>query len=236
MGTRGLYGFRKNGIDKLTYNHYDSYPDYLGQIMVEFCKTTSIEEMNEIFDRIILVAENSTPTQEQITECIEFYDEGVSTGKVEDWYCLLREAQGNPNVYKHGLKYMVDNQNFIKDSLFCEYAYIINLDTECLEFWVGFQKEPDENNRYGTEVDDGYYPCKLLEEYSLGEINESLVEVIVNDMNCLVEREYAEDTDEAEEDRGVTVDDFDDIADAIKNCRTSGTLDNGIKWRLEFDI
>lgn len=235
MGTRGLYGFRKNGIDKLTYNHYDSYPNYLGQIMVEFCKTTSIEEMNEIFNRIVLVTEGSTPTQEQIAECIEFYDGGVSTGTTEDWYCLLREAQGNPNVYKHGLKYMIDDQGFIKDSPFCEYAYIINLDTECLEFWVGFQKEPDENNRYGTEVEDMYYPCKLLEEYSLGEINESLVEVIVNDMNCLVEREYAEDTDEAEE-KEITVDDFDDIADAIKEyCRTSGTLDNGIKWRLEFD-
>lgn len=25
MGTRGLYGFHKNGIDKLTYNHLGSY-------------------------------------------------------------------------------------------------------------------------------------------------------------------------------------------------------------------
>ena len=35
MGTRGLYGFRKNGIDKLTYNHLDSYPDWLGKKVVE---------------------------------------------------------------------------------------------------------------------------------------------------------------------------------------------------------
>lgn len=236
MGTRGLYGFRKNGIDKLTYNHFDSYPNWLGEVMVEFCKTTSIEEMNDIYDRIILVAEDSAPTKEQIVECVEFYDGSVSSGQIEDWYCLLRNAQGNPNVYKHGLKYMIDNRGFIEDSLWCEYAYIINLDTNCLEFWVGFQKEPDEYNRYGTEVNDRYYPCKLLEEYSLGTINKSLVEVIVNDMNCLVEREYAEDTDEAEEDRDITVDDFDDIAYAIQNCSTSGMLDNGIKWHLEFDV
>lgn len=236
MGTRGLYGFRKNGIDKLTYNHFDSYPDYLGQIMVEFCKTTSVEEMNKIFDRVVLVEEGSTPTKEQIVECAEFYNGSVSTGQIEDWYCLLRNAQGNPNVYKHGLKYMIDNQGFIKDSLFCEYAYIINLDEECLEFYVGFQKEPDEYNRYGTESDDGYYPCKLLEEYSLGEINESLVEVIVKDMNCLVERENAEDTDEAEEEIDVTEDDLEYIVDSIKNGCTSGCLENGIEWKLEFDI
>ena len=185
MGTRGLYGFRKNGEDKLTYNHFDSYPDYLGRIMVEFCKSTSIKEMNEIFDRIVLVDENGKPTKKQITECIEYYNGNVSSQKVEDWYCLLREAQGNPNVYKHGLKYMVDNQGFIKDSLFCEYAYIINLDTNSLEFYVGFQKEPCLLNRYGTEEDSGYYPCKMVAYYPLEPeyMDNHTIEDYVNDMN-----------------------------------------------------
>ena len=190
MGTRGLCGFRKNGMDKLTYNHYDSYPSYLGEIMVEFCKTTSIKEMNDIFDRIVLVEEGSTPTQTQIDECIEFYNGGVSTGKVEDWYCLLREAQGNPNVYKRGLKYMIDNQGFIHDSLFCEYAYIINLDTNCLEFWVGFQTKPCNANRYGIEGRESYggssyYPCKMVAYYSLD--TEQTIEEIVDDMNKMSE-------------------------------------------------
>lgn len=167
MGTRGCYGFRKNGVDKLTYNHFDSYPDYLGEIMVRFCKETSIKELNEIFDKIILVDELSKPTKEQIAECIEFYDGTVSNQTPNDWYCLLRNAQGNPSAYKNGLKYMNDCGDFIKDSLFCEYAYIINLDTNCLEFWVGFQKEPDSSNRYGTEDDRGYYPCKMVSYYPL---------------------------------------------------------------------
>ena len=38
MGTRGLYGFRKNGVDKVTYNHYDSYPEYLGRNILEFIR------------------------------------------------------------------------------------------------------------------------------------------------------------------------------------------------------
>lgn len=167
MGTRGCYGFRKNGIDKLTYNHFDSYPDGLGRDVVKFCKETSIEEMNEIFDRIILIDENSKPTAEQIVECMKYYNGDVSTRTQEDWYCLLRETQGNLSVYKNGLKYMIDNNDFIKDSLFCEFAYIINLDTNCLEFWVGFQHEPDAGNRYGTKEGDGYYPCKMVAEYPL---------------------------------------------------------------------
>lgn len=167
MGTRGCYGFRKNGMDKLTYNHFDSYPDWLGRKMIEFCKTTSIKEMNEIFDRLVLVNRHNKPTQEQIKECIDFYDGSVSNQTVEDWYCLLREAQGEPSAYKNGLKYMIENNDFIKDSLFCEYAYIVNLDDNCLEFYVGFQKTPDEINRYGTEKVDGYYPCRMVACYPL---------------------------------------------------------------------
>lgn len=242
MGTRGLYGFRKNGVDKLTYNHYDSYPSCLGEAMVEFCKETSIEEMNEIFDKLILVVENSTPTKEQITECAEFYDGGVSTGKIDDWYCLLREAQGNPNVYKHGLRYMIDNQNFINDSLFCEYAYIINLDTNCLEFWVGFQKKPCEGNRYGTIGQDdwanscSYYPCKMVAYYSLDTIDIYSVQTLIDSMNARAEEEYSEDVEETEDCRDVTEDDLEYIGDSIKNGCTSGCLENGIEWKLEFDI
>lgn len=192
MGTRGCYGFRKNGADKLTYNHYDSYPDWLGTNMVKFCKETSVEEMHEIFDRLILVDRSSAPTKEQIVECIKFYDGSVSARKPEDWYCLLREAQGEPSVYKNGLRYMIDDNDFIEDSLFCEYAYIINLDTNCLEFWKGFQKDIDVNNRYGTKVQHGkYYPCKMMAEYPLENMSECSVEDVVADMekNCGYEEE-----------------------------------------------
>ena len=183
MGTRGLYGFRKNGIDKLTYNHWDSYPDCLGGHIVEFCKNISIKEMNEIFDKIILVNESKEPTEEQINECMEFYDGSVSTGSVREWYCLLRETQGSLYPYKRGLKYMIDSHEFIKDSLFCEYAYIINLDTNCLEFYVGFQKEPCKSNRYGVEDDRGYYPCKMVAYYALDD--QRLVQEIIDDMNVM---------------------------------------------------
>lgn len=190
MGTRGLYGFRKNGVDKTTYNHFDSYPDWLGNEVVKFCKETSIEEMNEIFDRIVLVKEMDKPTVEQISECIEYYNESVSTKSVEDWYCLLRKAQGDLNVYRRGLKYMIDNHSFIEDSLFCEYAYIINLDTNCLEFWVGFQKEPCEDNRYGTETHDNmdkYYPCKMVAYYPLD--TKKSQQEIIDDMNAIAYQE-----------------------------------------------
>ena len=184
MSTRGCYGFRKNGADKLTYNHFDSYPDCLGRTMVEFCKATLISELNEIFDKLILVNESAKPTAEQIKECKQYYDGNVNRQTVEDWYCLLRNAQGDLDAYKNGLKYMIDSCGFIKDSLWCEYAYIINLDTEELEFWVGGQDKPDIYNRYGVERNEDYYPCKMVASYPLVTIslNEYSVRDFVDDM------------------------------------------------------
>lgn len=189
MGTRGLYGFRKNGIDKCTYNHWDSYPSCLGSTVVEFCKNHTIEEMNYIFDKIVLVDENSTPTEKQIEECIEngYSDFSVGSGAQTDWYCLLRNCQGDleclAKAENHA--YMIDGIDFIKDSLYCEYAYIINLDDKVLEFYEGFQNTPQKGNRYGIDERKGfvkrYYPCKLSGTFPLNEIYD--VDKIIEMMN-----------------------------------------------------
>lgn len=169
MGTRGIYGFRKNESDKLTYNHYDSYPEGLGRNVVEFINGHSIEDLNKIYDNIILVDEDSIPTQEQIEECKQWENLSVSKQDEQDWYCLLRDAQGDLSSYDRGLKYMIDNHDFIFDSLFCEYGYIINLDTNRLEIYVGFQKIQDETSRYvvENESETEYYPCKMVAEIDL---------------------------------------------------------------------
>lgn len=175
MGTRGIYGFRKNRKDKITYNHFDSYPDVLGSTMLGFCAATSIEEMNSLYDRIELVHEEEKPTPEQIEAYRRFANTSVSTGRVDDWYCLLRELQGEPDAWKSidGTIYMIDSHDFI-----------INLDTNRLEFWEGYQKTPSSRNRYGSSPnEDGYYPCRMAASYPLDSISRSTVQQHVADMN-----------------------------------------------------
>lgn len=176
MGTRGLYGFRKDGIDKTTYNHYDSYPGSLGCSVAELCAFATPEMLEKIYDSIVLIDEDVPPTPEQIKQCVDagYYDSSVSNQSKQDWYCLLRNLQGELEEYKKNATagrttFMADNRDFIKDSLFCEYAYIINLDTQKIEFYVGFQHGPQPGNRYGEEPDEnGYYPCRLALEIPLG--------------------------------------------------------------------
>lgn len=186
MGTRGIYGFRKNGQDKLTYNHWDSYPDHLGWKVAQFVATTSIEDMNSIYDRVELVREDTKPTPEQIAACRRYENLNVSTGSEDDWYCLIRELQGEPQKWRDmdGTIYMIDNHDFIKDSLFCEYGYIINLDKNTLEFWEGFQKGPQDGNRYGeTPGDDGYYPCRFVTEFPIDLVLLGGADWAVDEMN-----------------------------------------------------
>lgn len=170
MGTRGLYGIRKDGVDKVTYNHFDSYPEYLGMNMIKFCMNHNKDALTGLFNKIELVGDEN-PTEEQKVNCKRngWFDDTVSLQTDDNWYCLLRDTQGNLECLMQADKaYMLDNSDFIKDSLFCEYAYIINLDRSVLEVWVGCQKEPDPKNRYGTQQDEyGYYPCKLIRSYHL---------------------------------------------------------------------
>ena len=62
--------------------------------------------------------------------------------------------------------------NFLINSLFCEYAYVVNLNNNTLEYYEGFQHEPQIGNRYGqepyvTRTGEKYYPCALRGIFSL---------------------------------------------------------------------
>jgi hypothetical protein len=64
---------------------------------------------------------------------------------------------------------------FIKNSLFCEWAYFYDHDNKIFEIWKGFQKEPDSTNPFGQECDeDGYYPCRRIFRGDINSINEDI--------------------------------------------------------------
>ena len=161
MGTRGLWGFRNEGKDKLTYNHFDSYPTGLGETVRKFITSHPVDVLRKIASKIELVDGKSEPTEKQIKECSKWTDLSVSNQSTKDWYCLLKGIQSDPELYSdyHNKHYMIDSKDFIQDSLFCEYAYIINLDTEKLEIYLGFQKTP-QNNRYKPSTAE----CKKIKE------------------------------------------------------------------------
>lgn len=180
MATRGLMGFRKRGIDKTMYNHYDSYPEGLGLDMLEFFRDVDLNELSVVYDKVKMVSQTVRATDEEAAEA--YSQLGIADDGVRQWYNILRGVQGHPEEYMKGLRYMVDGHDFIEDSLFCEYGYIINLDTQKLEYWVGFQQKPSEGNRYGYGERNGYYPCKLALEFTQKDIVDGDIAAIVKQM------------------------------------------------------
>ena len=153
MSTRGYIGIKKKGQLKGMYNHWDSYPSGLGKDLVEIINKIKVEDrikvLNDTFDYIELVDENSKPTNEQIGVCVKAntVDLSVANRSYEDWYCLLRKMQGDLQAYiDKVVPYMLNGNDFINDSLFCEWAYIINLDTNKFEVYTSgthFESEFD---------------------------------------------------------------------------------------------
>lgn len=152
MGTRGAFGFHADNEDKVTYNHSDSYPDGLGADILAALSGETIEHLRDVAAGLIMVNKDEKPTPEQIELCAPWPDLKVSGQSTEDWYCLLRPARGELTTWtKDGLRVMIDSHGFLLDSLFCEWAYIINLDTEQLEVYKGFNQNPEAPGRYAAE-------------------------------------------------------------------------------------
>jgi hypothetical protein len=128
MGTRGVFGFKIDGKNKLTYNHSDSYPDGLGADLVDEMKGMDLKWLKTKAKKIRLVDEDSKPTKKDKARLKEFSNLAVSTGTDDDWYCLLRDCQGSiMRTVEAGV--MLDYNSFFSDTeASCQWAYVIDFD------------------------------------------------------------------------------------------------------------
>lgn len=140
MSTRGVYGWKKGGITKITYNHSDSYPTWLGEKIVEFCAEMTNQDLEDLFDHTIMV-DDLEKDPEKIEMVRKFAKaHGNDPGDSTDVYSILHFMQGNFEEYRNIACFlenfpMTDAEDFFGDDLFCEWGYIINLDDKCLDVY-----------------------------------------------------------------------------------------------------
>lgn len=173
MSTRGVVGFRHKRKDLLTYNHSDSYPSGLGLRVVRDLHDLLLkgrEPLVQQVEALTIVTEETPRPDEKERRRLQKYANGNVSTQDEYWYQTLRETQGDiKEILKS--RYLLDGNNFILDSLFCEWGYIINLDEETLEVYKGDQKKRKRLGRYKKLLPtDGYYPCALVQVFDWNEI------------------------------------------------------------------
>lgn len=176
MGTRGIYGFRKNNKDKITFCNSDSFFEGLGKEIVDFIRKTDIKIMSEIYDRIILVDIIQEATEEQIKKCKKYLNIDVNIRTPKDFTCLLWKSIGSLKAYRDdNLEYMIDASREITNPHLCEYIYIIDLDTNELEIYAEI-KEEIIKDRYNKELSRKEKRCGLIKKYKLNNIPDNWIE------------------------------------------------------------
>jgi hypothetical protein len=179
MGTRGLMAFTHNGEVKAMYNHFDSYPTGLGTDMVNWIlgRQGDFSEAIEQFERLAAIDEDVVPTTDQKLALLRYLNLNVATQTSDDWYSLLRETQGNPvETLKAG--FFVDYFKFGFDSLFCEWAYVVDLDNQVLDVYKGFANTSNGKGLWGSvdkpstpyEGADEYFGVQLLTSYAFADL------------------------------------------------------------------
>ncbi len=172
MSTRAAYGFRHKNQDYISYNHSDGYPNGLGYDVLEaltsFTLTKDIEYLRSCIDKVHLIYrdENHAFSREEFLSIVERLDNlGIYNNLKSE--CSAITEISSISVFNHimgkidtlidrenAIPYMLDSGNFMNDSLFCEWAYVINLDEQVIEFYRGFNQNPEAKGRYAANTND----------------------------------------------------------------------------------
>jgi hypothetical protein len=130
MGTSGNMAFVVDGQTKAGYVHYDAYPSELGAnvlawLRIEHAKPETLDAVR----KLVVVNDETTPTVEQQAALAKYANTNVSMKSLDDWYCLLRECQGNPALtLEAGYMYGDTKLAPYRTGYFGEYTYIVDFD------------------------------------------------------------------------------------------------------------
>jgi len=197
MGTRNLTCVVEGGEYKVAqYGQWDGYPAGQGRTIYRFLRDEgAIERLREGLKRVTLIDEDN-PEHKAFIErynanCPAFdKEEDLRTPEDIAWFQTFATRDLGAKILnsiadndKDGVL-LPNNLGFAQDSLFCEYAYVVDLDNMNLEFFKGFNHEPVEEDArfYGpseTSVSGSvYYPVTKIFEIKFEKLPETEEEFI----------------------------------------------------------
>lgn len=152
MGTRHLVMIQAHNKIKLAkYEQMDGYPEGAGAEILEFLKLYNPNLLRSKLSRVIFTG-----------YCNEA---DLDSGARE----ILEKI-----IFGKGKLKVINSIEFAKDSLFCEWGYLINLDTMEFEVYKGNNEEKlDKSERFycnNVQISPGYYPIRLVRKYSLNKL------------------------------------------------------------------
>ena len=180
MGTRHLTIVYVNGEYKVAqYGQWDGYPEGAGAIILDFLKNEFVEDKF----RKNLAKLRTIRTDEEREALNTLYGKHFPPEFSRDTGArILKMIQDD--AVRSG--FLAKSLDFAADSLFCEWAYVIDLDKRMFEVYNGFNKEPltkydrfyflrDQESEQKYTDNDGkksivYHGIKLCASWSLADL------------------------------------------------------------------
>lgn len=193
MGTRNLTMVQVGGKIKVAqYGQWDGYPEGQGERVYEFITTADMNHFKWQIDKTYFTVDGS-PMDIKVERAFNAFNKQYNKIlKLKDYDNANEKAAANlppkqrflyslftrdtgANILKLiygavGEKQipLANNIDFAGDSLFCEWAYLLNLDTDTLEVYKGFNKEvlTKDDRFYGAPLDNPEYKqIRLLKTF-----------------------------------------------------------------------
>lgn len=190
MGTRHLTCVVVDGEMKVAqYGQWDGYLEGQGKTIVEFLTKLTESEMRVFKDNVRKCTWVDDKEIDKRLKSVGSKDGWMTLDQSEKWKQNWPELSRDTGaeilmlilIEPRGIQ---DARNFAADSLFCEFAYVVDLDKEVLEIYRGFQTKAHKSGRFAKlpkgKNPDGtpseYYPVKLVKKIKIRDLPEAFAE------------------------------------------------------------
>lgn len=177
MGTRNLTCVISNSEYKIAqYGQWDGYPSGQGLTILNFLKTEG--NISKLKNKLQYVRFLDLKGIDK--ELVEKFDRGELPDH-QNWFDLYISRDVGGKILENLVTYddidipLRNSLSFAGDSLFCEWCYVVDLDTNTFEVYRGFNNIPVYNGRFRSddktlEKSNGYEPVVLLKVFSLSQL------------------------------------------------------------------
>lgn len=184
MGTRNLTMLIQDHETKISqYGQWDGYPEGQGLTILSFLNgKENIEKLKQILPKIRFENEQDIKEKKEFSKSIGAREGWVNVSQSElyDQKYPLDSRNLGGAILEKLLEYqneaeivLVDSEKFAADSLFCEWAYVVDLDNNTLEVYRGFNESglTSKDRFYHLhKVHQQFYPIKILKTFSLNQL------------------------------------------------------------------
>lgn len=179
MGTRHLVAVMKNKEYKVAqYGQWDGYPSGQGLTVLNFLREANLDKFREQISKCKFIEDEDFYNKAYAELNIDTKDGYVSFEDAEIFASkypqLSRDIGGKilDFVLNNNDVLLTDSIDFANDSLFCEWAYVVDLDKNLLEVYQGFNSKPlsEDERFFGPKDENGYYPIKHVISFDLNNL------------------------------------------------------------------